>query len=46
MRVILQHHLDGLHSMARLIRMGLPRPRALALARRWEALAHPWLYDA
>ena len=46
MRAIFQHHLNSLHIMERLTRMGVPRPRALAWARRWEALAHPWLYDA
>jgi hypothetical protein len=46
MRPILQHHLNSLHIMTRLTRLGVPRGRALAWARRWETLAHPWLYDA
>jgi hypothetical protein len=40
----LQHHLNALHVMARLVRLGLPRPRALGLARRWERVIHPVLY--
>ena len=46
MRAILQHHFNSLHVMTRLTRLGLSRPRARALARRWEALAHPWLYQS
>jgi hypothetical protein len=42
----LQHHLNALHVMARLVRVGLPRPRALALARWWEWVVHPLLYPA
>jgi hypothetical protein len=41
-----QHHLNALHVMARLVRLGLPRPRALALARWWERVVHPLLYPA
>ena len=41
-----QHHLNALHVMARLVRIGLPRRRALALARWWEPVVHPWLYPA
>lgn len=44
MQSFLQHHLNSLHIMARLTRLGVSRPRALGFARRWEALAHPWLY--
>ncbi len=44
MRTILQHHLDSLHVMARLTRLGVSRPRARAWARRSESLAHLWLY--
>ncbi len=40
----LQHHLNALHVMARLVRLGLPRSRALALARWWERVVHPLLY--
>ena len=40
----LQHQLNALHVMARLVRLGFPRLRALALARRWERVVHPWLY--
>jgi aryl carrier-like protein len=40
----LQHHLNALHVMARLVHLGLPSPRALALARWWERLVHPLLY--
>jgi len=42
----LQHHLNALHVMTRLVRLGLPRPRALALVRWWERLVHPLLYTA
>jgi len=40
----LQHHLNALHVMARFVRLGLPQPRALALAHWWERLIHPLLY--
>jgi len=40
----LQHHLNALHVMTRLVRLGLPRPRALGLARWWEGMVHPLLY--
>ena len=40
----LQHHLNSLHVMARLIALGIPRPWARTIARRWEARVHPWLY--
>jgi hypothetical protein len=40
----LQHHLNALHVMARLRRLGLSRPRAIALARGWEWVVHPLLY--
>lgn len=42
----LQHHLNALHVMARLVRLGLPRPRAHALAGWWERVVHPLLYSA
>jgi hypothetical protein len=42
----LQHHLNALHVMTRLVRLGLPRPRALALAGWWERAVHPLLYPA
>ena len=42
----LQHHLNALHVMTRLVRLGLPRARALALARWWERGVHPLLYPA
>jgi len=42
----LQHHLNALHVMARLVRLGLPRPRAHTLARWWERVVHPLLYTA
>jgi hypothetical protein len=42
----LQHHLNALHVMARFVRLGLPRPRALALAYWWERVIHPLLYPA
>lgn len=41
-----QHHLNALHVMARLVRVGIPRLRALALARWWERAVHPLLYPA
>jgi hypothetical protein len=41
-----QHHLNALHVLARLTRLGLSRPHALRLARRWESIAHPWLYGS
>jgi hypothetical protein len=40
----LQHQLNALHVMTRLMRLGLPRPRALGLARWWEGMVHPLLY--
>lgn len=40
----LQHELNALHIMAALIRWGVPRYWALALARRWERVFHGWLY--
>ena len=40
----LQHHLNALHIMTRLMRFGLSRPRALTLARGWEGVVHPLLY--
>lgn len=43
-RFILQHHLNGLHVMALLVRLGVPRQRARALAGRWERLSRRWLY--
>ncbi|HSB72883.1 MAG TPA: hypothetical protein VLT62_26455 [Candidatus Methylomirabilis sp.] len=46
MRVILQHHLNSLHIMARLTHLGVPRHLARRLARRWEAIVHLWLYGA
>jgi len=39
-----QHHFNSLHMMARLVRWGLPRRRALLIAQKWERFAHPWLY--
>jgi hypothetical protein len=42
----LQHHLNALHIMARLVRLGLPRLQALTLARWWERGVHPMLYPA
>lgn len=42
----LQHQLNALHLMAALVRWGVPRPWALALARRWERASHAWLYAA
>ncbi len=42
----LQHHLNALHVMARLVHLGLPRPRARALARWWERVIHPVVYRA
>ena len=42
----LQHQLNALHIMAALVRWGVPRPWALALARRWERVTHGWLYTA
>ncbi len=46
MRPWLQHHLNALHLMALVIRLGCPVPRARTLARWWERLTHPWLYGA
>ncbi len=43
-RTVLQHHLNALHVLARLIDPGVPFPCALYLARRWEVLTHAWLY--
>jgi hypothetical protein len=46
MRRWMQHHLNALHVMALLHRCGCPHPHALTIARRWETVAHPWLYGA
>ncbi len=43
-RAILQHHLNALHVLARLIDLGVPCACALYLARQWEVLMHAWLY--
>ena len=40
----LQHHLNALHVMTRLLRLGLPQPQALGVARWWERVIHPLLY--
>jgi hypothetical protein len=42
----LQHHLNALHVMGRMVRLGLPRPTALGLARWWERMVHPLLYPS
>ncbi len=41
---VLRHQLNALHVLARLVRLGVPRPAALALARTWERIVHPVLY--
>jgi hypothetical protein len=40
----LQHRLNALHLMAAMVRWGVPKPWALALARRWERASRAWLY--
>ena len=40
----LRHHLNALHVMAILVRWGVPRTWALAMARRWERVSRRWLY--
>lgn len=40
----LQHQLNALHLMSLLVRWGVPRSWALAVARRWENVSHSWLY--
>ena len=40
----LQHRLNALHLMAGMVRWGVPKPWALALARRWERASRAWLY--
>jgi hypothetical protein len=37
---------DGSGAKTRLVRLGLPRPRARALAGWWERAVHPPLYPA
>jgi hypothetical protein len=44
MLLLLRHHLNALHVMTFLMRRGLSRAWALRLARRWERLAHAFLY--
>jgi hypothetical protein len=44
MRQRFTHHLNALHIMVRLTRLGVSRHRALMVARWWESLAHSWLY--
>lgn len=44
MRQRLTHHLNAVHIMVRLTRLGVSRSRALMVARCWESLAHSWLY--
>jgi hypothetical protein len=44
MRQRLTHHLNALHIMVRLTRLGVSRHRALMVARWWESLTHNWLY--
>lgn len=39
-----QHHLNGLHVLARLRDLGLPSTVARPLARAWERLVHPLIY--
>jgi glycosylphosphatidylinositol transamidase (GPIT) subunit GPI8 len=41
---LLRHHLNALHVMAFLVRLGISRRQALVLAGRWERLSHRWLY--
>ncbi len=41
---LLRHHLNALHVLARLVRFGIPRSTALALAGAWESMVHPLLY--
>jgi hypothetical protein len=38
----LQHHLNALQILAILIRLGVPRPWALAVARQWGQVSHGW----
>ena len=40
-----RHHFNALHVMAFLMRLGMPRSWALAIARRWERVSHRWLYS-
>ena len=44
LRRFLRHHLNALHVMAILVRWGIPRTWALAMARRWERASRWWLY--
>ncbi len=41
---LLRHRLNALHIMALLVRCGMPKASALAIARRWERVSHAWLY--
>jgi hypothetical protein len=40
----LQHRCNALHVMVLFVAWGMPQPRALAVARRWERVSHRWLY--
>jgi hypothetical protein len=44
MGLLLTHHLNALHIMVRLTRLGVSRPHALIVARWWESFVHSWLY--
>ena len=44
LRRFLRHHLNALHVMAILVRWGIPRTWALAMARGWERVSRWWLY--
>jgi hypothetical protein len=42
----LQHHLNALHVLGRLVRLGVSHSTALGLARWWERMVHPLLYSS
>jgi hypothetical protein len=46
LRHALQHHLNALHILGRLVGLGCPRAAALSIARQWERLVHPLLYPS
>ena len=41
---VLQHHLNCMHLLCRLMTLGISKATALRLAHIWERYVHPWLY--
>lgn len=41
---VLQHHLNCMHLLCRLMTLGISKATALRFACLWERYVHPWLY--